>query len=52
MNSIFALYLYRESECPKLRDGLVESLWVGAKYKKYSRKGKLKEKKSCTPNDP
>ena len=37
MNSIFALstslYLYRESECPKLRDGLVESLWVGAKYK-------------------
>ena len=39
------------------RDGPLENLWgagggVGEVQKKYSRKGKLNEKKSCTPINP
>ena len=37
-----------------LRDGPLENLWGGAGevQKKYSRKGKLNEKNSCTPINP
>ena len=39
------------------RDGPLENLWGGGvqakhKKKKYSRKGKLNEKNSCTPTNP
>ena len=44
--------LYCENKTYKLRDGPLEKLWgVGGEVqKKYSRKGKLNEKKFMHPN--
>ena len=35
-----------------IRDGPLENLWGERSTKKYSHKGKLKEKNSCTPINP
>ena len=35
-----------------IRDGPLENLWGGEVQKKYSHKGKLNEKHSCTPINP
>ena len=43
--------LYCENKTYKLRDGALEKLWGGGEVqKKYSRKGKLNEKKIMHPN--
>ena len=49
--SLLTYLIYSDQE--NLRDGPLENLWgAGEVQKKYSRKGKLNEKNSCTPINP
>ena len=49
--SLLTYLFYSDQE--NLRDGPLENLWgAGEVQKKYSRKGKLNEKNSCTPINP